>query len=278
MPKKYQMRLLAQNRHDTATLTATSEALPIANTQVSRRSSVWRSTSAGPQVINAELAVPGEISCIAIFRHNLGAGGIQRIEVFRGDDVVYDSGPVSTAVYIPAGIWRAGVDPWEATYNDQLPGNIPLSILWIDQILVGITSYRITIGGGNQAGYYEIGRILAGSYFSPVWNFSWNPKVEWIEPAEHLRTEGGTLYTVGQGDIYRRMSIDLSHLPDADRTRFVAQLGKAGQGADLLLSLYPEGSIMQALEHTVVCRRVVPLSTTHDRFSNWKLPLVFEEI
>lgn len=276
MPKN-QLRILAENLHDTATLTATSEALPIANTQISRRSSVWRSTSAAEQVITGDLAVPSNINCIAIFQHNLGADGITRIEVLRGEDVVYDTGPVSTAIYIPAGIWRAGVDPWEATYNDQLPGNTPLSIVWLPSIS-NATGYRISLAGAGVQGYHEIGRIMVGAYFSPTVNFSWNPKVEWIESAEHLRTEGGSLYTVGGGDIYRRISINLDHLTDADRTQLIVQLGKAGQAGDLLVSLYPEAGAMLALEHTMVCRRIVTLSTTHDRYSNWKLPLTFEEV
>lgn len=274
---KNQLRILADNLHDTATLTATSESLPITNTQISRRSSVWRSTSAAEQIITGDLAVPGNINCIAVFRHNLGANGITRIEVLSGETVLYDTGPVSTAIYIPAGIWRAGIDPWEATYNDQLPGNTPLSIVWLPSI-ANATGYRITLGVAYEYGYHEVGRIIAGAYFSPAVNFSWSPKVEWIETAEHLRTEGGTLYTVGGGDIYRRISINLDWLSDADRTQLISQLGKAGQSADLLVSLYPEGSTMAALEHTMVCRRIVTLSTTHDRFSNWKLPLTFEEI
>ena len=276
MPKT-QLRILAENLHDTATLTATSEALPITNTQISRRSSVWRSTSAAEQVITGVLEVPSNISCIAVFRHNLGANGITRIEILSDSNVVYDTGPVSTAIYIPAGIWRAGIDPWEATYNDQLPGNTPLSIVWLP-IITNATSYRISLGGAGEQGYHEIGRIMVGAYFSPAVNFSWNPKVEWIESAEHVRTEGGSLHTIGAGDIYRRISINLDWLADADRTQLIVQMGRAGQSGDLLVSLYPNGTAMLALEHTMVCRRITSLSTTHDRYNNWKLPLVLEEI
>lgn len=272
------LRILAHNIHDTASLTATSEALPISNTQRSERPLVWRSTTIAEQVIEAALPTGAYIDCIALVRHNLGANGLRRIELLHHDTVVYDSGFVPTALLIPAGIWRAGIDPWGATYNDQLPGSVPMTVHWLAQAHL-ITGYRITVTGTPADGYIEIGRIFVGMTWSPRDNFSWSPQVEWAESGEHIRTEGGSLRTIGAADLYRRVQIQLDWLNDADRTQMITLLAKAGIGADMLISLYPDSeSMMLELEGVMVCRRDGSLNTTHNLHRNWQAPLTFIEV
>jgi len=272
------LRLLARNLHDSAALTATSEALPVSNTQRSERPRIWRSLDVTEQVINAELPVGALVDCIALVRHNLGAGGLRRIELLYGEEVVYDSGQIATAIVIPAGIWRAGVDPWGATYNDQLPGNVPITVHWIDRPYL-VTGYRITLTGEPPAGYMEIARIIVGEAFRPKTNIGWSPAVEWLESGEHVQTEAGSVRTVGLADLRRRVEIDLDWLNDADRSRLVSLLGKAGLGADLLVALYPESqSTMLELEGTLVCRREASVKTTHSQPGNWQTGLTFIEV
>ncbi|MFG1487652.1 hypothetical protein ABMA58_00210 [Oceanospirillum sp. HFRX-1_2] len=275
---KRNLRLLAHNAHDQATLTATSEALPIANTQRSERPMVWRSTDLSEQVIEAQLATGAVIDCVALVRHNLGASGLRRIELLYQGDVVYDSGPEPTAILIPAGVWRAGVDAWGATYNDQLPVDSAVTVHWVPQQLL-VTGYRITLTSANPDGFMQIGRIFAGASFSPEVNFDWSPKVEWQEQGEHLPTEGGSLRTVGLSGLRRKVDLQLSWLSDSDRVQLVSLLGKAGLSADLLISLYPSHeSEMLELEGLIVCRRAPAISTQHTRPDNWQMPQTFIEV
>lgn len=273
------LRIVGLNLHDTATLEVTSEepTLPISYTQRSERALVWRSTNADEQVITGTLASGSLINTVAIIRHNLGAGGLRRIELLVDDDVVYDSGLVPTALLIPAGTWRAGVDPWGATYDDQLPGNLPQTVLWLPSLVLA-TSYRITVTGGDEDGYIEIGRIMVGEYWSPEDNMSWSPQIEWRESGEHLITEGGSLRTVGVGDLRREIAFDLDWLAETDRSRLISLLGRAGMGADLLISLYPGGAQMLELEGLMVCRRRSSVSTTHNRHNNWRSKQSFTEV
>lgn len=273
------VRFVIGNAHDSATLTATSQALPVTNTQRSERGLVWRSVGLGEQVIEGVLRTGHIVSCLAILRHNLGANGIRRIELFNGDEMVYDSGPIPTALLIPAGTWQAGIDPWQATYNDRLPAGLSAAILWLPRPYT-ITCYRITISDlGNPDGYLQISRILLGLTFSPKFNISWSPKIEWQESGEHKITEGGSLRTSGRGDLRRKIDISLDWLNEGDRSQLITKMGQAGIGADILVSLYPEvSSIMQELEGTMLCRRTQSLITTHNLHGNWQLPLTLIEV
>lgn len=272
------IKLLALNLHDTATLSASSEVLPVENTQRSERPMIWRSAGNGPQIITADFAAAAVVDCIAIARHSLSAGGVWRVELLNGQDVVYDSTDQPVAMVIPAGVWRAGVDPWGATYNDQLPSNVALSAHWLDHGYLA-TGYRITITPAATDAYVDIGRIFAGSSFSPSQNFDWNPSIGWMESAEHLMTEGGSMRTVGINGLRRKTSINLSWMNESDRTQLIGLLGKAGLGADLLVSIYPESdSAMLELEGMMVCRRDGALAVTHSMANTWRMPLTFLEI
>ncbi|WP_417594967.1 hypothetical protein [Oceanospirillum sp.] len=274
---KNQLRILADNLHDTAVLTATSEALPIANTQRSERPMVWRSADLQTQVIEATLPTGGWVDCIALARHNLGGAGVLKIEFFNAGTQVGETITAPTALLIPAGLWRAGIDGWGASYNDEMPAGSPLGIHWLDTPVV-IDSYRITLEGGGPDSYIEIGRIFVGLSFSPAVNFNWGLQVQWQENAEHIPTEGGSLRTVGGGDLRRSFALQLDWLNDADRVQLVTQLVRVGLGADLLVALYPKGNDLLQLEHTMVCRRESSFSHTHNHFQNWQASLQFIEV
>lgn len=274
-----QMRILARNLHDVATLTATSEAMPVAYTQRSERPMVWRSANITDQRIEATLFAAEYINCIALSRHNLGDDGLVRIELLNAGQVVHDSGATSTQVLIPAGIWRAGIDPWGATYNDQLPGGSHPGIYWLPEP-VAADSYRLTLSrtAGESGDYFEIGRIFSGLSFSPSVNMSWGAKVEWQDGSEHIPTEGGSLRTMGAGHLRRRFDIQLDWLAESDRQSLIAQLQRAGLSTDLLVSLYPGRGGWLEFESTMVCRRVNTLMHTHNHLNNWQLPLSFLEL
>lgn len=273
------LRILATNLHDTATLTATSEALPISNTQRSERSRVWRSTNLQTQEITATLPTGGYVDCIALARHNLGAEGRVQFQFFRGEYLVHDSGPMPTAMLLPAGVWRAGIDPWGATYNDQLPGETALAIYWLGQP-VAVDRYTCTIESvvDDPEAYFEIGRIFSGLSFSPSVNMNWGGSVRWVDTSEHVRTEAGSLRTVGAHGLHRIFSLQLDWLSEIDRQRLVTELARAGKGQDLLVSLYPQSGGLKELEHTLVCRRATDVAHTHSHFQNWKSTFEFEEV
>lgn len=271
------LRILAANLHDTATLTATSEAMPVAYTQRSERSYVWRSIDLEQQVIEGVLPIGGFVDCLAFDRTNLGGTGTVQIELFSGANSVYDSGQVSTALLIPVGVWRPGIDSWGATYNDQMPGGSTLGVHWLPEPKA-IDRYQLTFNSTGPDSWIEIGRIFVGLSFSPDVNMNWSPAVDWLESVEQRQTEGGSLRSIGGGEPRRKVSVQLDWLSESDRQRLVTQLVKVGLSADLLVSLYPGQGGLRELEHTMVCRRENSFSHKHSRLNNWQTSLSFLEV
>lgn len=269
------MRLIIDNVHDEATLTATSQALPIEYTQRSGRAYVWRSTDTATQVIEATLPDIQYVNALVIYRHNLSASATVKIEPLNGSSVVYDSGDQPQAELIPLGIFRAGIDPWGASYNDKIP--VTSSPYWMP--ILAITGYRITIiDPANSDGFLQIGRIIAGLSFSPEHNPAYGVELTWRENAENRRTEGGSLRTITSNSKARLLNIDLDFLSDSDRTQLTTELVKRGQGADIFVSLYPEQGGVKEIEHAFLARRDSDYSHIHDYYRNWTSNLTFLEV
>ncbi|MCL7931675.1 hypothetical protein [Halomonas llamarensis] len=268
------MRLIIDNVHDSATLTATSEALPVAYTQRSGRAYPWRSADTGTQVIEATLMGPQYLDTGVLYRHNLSASATVQMEFLYDADVVRDTGVQSAAELIPPPLLRLGIDPWGASYNDKIP--VAVQPYWITPTFA--TGYRITINDpANPDGYIQVGRVIAGLSFSPRYNFSYGVKLEWVEQVEHRRTEGGSLRSIGEG-LARRLTLELNYLPEADRTTLTTELVKRGKGADIFISLYPEQGGIKEIEHTFLARRDTSYAHTHDFYNNWQSSLPFLEV
>lgn len=272
------LRIIFDNVHDAATtLTATSEAssnLSIDKTQRSGRSYVWRSLDTSPQVITATYNSPVSINAVIIYEHNLTGLGRVRIEYLLDGRVVFDSGNLIASELIPLGVWRAGVDPWGGDDLTELP-NVQLSVWTPDRF---IDSYRITIDDpDNPDGFIQAARIISGPAYSPKFNASYNPRLDWVDSAEHKRTEAGSINTIG-GNIYRRLTIDLDYLDAADRSALTRQVLKSGKGADTYISLFPEMGGMTEAEHEFLARRENNYGHTHNYFNNWQNQLVYIEV
>lgn len=272
------IRILPENLHDAATVSASSEQMPVAYTQHSGRSYVWRSADAQNQTITATLATPGFIDCIAVSRHNLGSVGRLRVKLFMTgqNEPVYDSLELSTAMFIPAGVWRAGIDQWGATYNDLLPGGSELGIHWMPAPVLA-DRYELEVSSTKTSGYFEIGRIFSGLSFSPEINIDWNPVIDWGDRSEQLETEGGSLRTIKRPG-RRSFDIRLSWLSASDREVLISRLVRGGLGNDLLVSLFPETGGLGELEHTMICRLGSSFSHSLSHYQNWQSSLKFLEV
>lgn len=273
------IRFLSDSAHNTAALTVTSEAMPIENTQGSRRAFVWRSTDTAEQTISGTPAAAATATGLVLARHNLsGAASIQLI-LKLGATTVYDTGTVGTGEIgagdiIPAGTWRAGIDKYGATYNNLLePQHLDL---WFSAVT--FDSYQIIVTDtGNADGFLQIGQIMLGEAFEPSVNMSYGLNLEWIEQTEHHRTDGGSLRSEGTHAAHRRLRIGLDWLNDADRSKLVTELFSAGKRADVYITAYPGDGGLLEIEHAFVARRMSDLGFTHPFFNNWKTQLIFEE-
>lgn len=268
------LRMIVDNVHDNATVTATSEALPAAYTQRAGRSYVWRSTDLTEQVLTATLPSPKFVDAIVLYRHNLSSSSRVRVELLNDVDVVHDSGSVNISGLVALGDFRFGVDPWGATLTDKVP--IQQAAFWVEA--TPITGYRVTITDPkNLHDSMEVGRIIAGTTVEPQFNAAYGLSLEWMDFSEHLRSEGNSLRTLG-GGIARRLSFDLSYMDTNGRAALSrAFLGKS-KGSDVYVSVYPEVGGMQEAEHAFLARRDDSYQHTHNFFSNWQVPITFLEV
>jgi len=96
----------------------------------------------------------------------------------------------------------------------------------------------------NLQGYIEAARLVAGPYWSPKYNASSAPMTP-VDTTDLYRTDAGD-QGADAGYIYRRLPIDLSLMPAADRAAFVNIL-RNSRAYPLLVSVFP-GSADLALE------------------------------
>ncbi|WP_438455300.1 hypothetical protein [Vreelandella venusta] len=269
------MRMIIDNLHDSATLTATSAALPIAYTQRSGRSYVWRSTSTATQVITGTLSSVQPLDGGVVYSHNLSPTAMIRWEFLANGSVVYDSGTVSTAYLVTPPNLRVGIDPWGLTYADALPAD--QTVRWPG--LQFADQYRITISDpANPDGYIEIGRIVIGFAFSPVYNPAYGLSLTWQENAEQVRTEGGSLRTITSNGQSRLLNIDLNFLESGDRTRLTTDLVKVGKQGDIFVSVYPEQGGIKELEHSFIARRENDYGHSARFYNIWQSQLSLAEV
>lgn len=268
------IRFVINNQHDTATLTATSEATPIDYTKDQKRGRVWRSTDATAQLITGTLPSPTHANSLVIGRHNFSSDATLRLILKNGAIPIYDSGSQSVEELIPCGVWRAGIDPWGATFNDQIKPQI--GTLWFD--IQSFDNYELTITDtANPNGFYEVSRIFLGLSFEPTVNFSMNNQLEWFEDVEHERSAGGSLHSNSSSGVYRRLTIPLDWLNEADRTALLSNFYGAGKGSDLYVSCYPEAGGMKEIEYSFIAKRENNYSVKHNIRNNWQSQLVLVE-
>jgi len=270
------MRMVVGSLADSAILLASDSVgdLVVENLQRSEKERVWRSNETSLVTIAGTFVSPQAVNCFVLAGHNLsGAGSVELI--LRLDNVVvYSSGVYLPANHIPAGVWRAGVDPFGATYDDNLPNQI--ARLWMSELVIA-DSFEIKLrDAGNPAGYVQASRLLMGQFLSPEWNMDWGAGVEWLDSSQHVRMEGGALQTIS-GIVTRQVTLNLSHLTESDRVRFEMDLAARGKAQDVFISLYPEQGGMQEVTHMMIGRRQNNIHLPHSYSLGWGTQLTFIE-
>jgi hypothetical protein len=207
-------------------------------------------------------------------RHNLSAIAEIQIKMYDGENqtgnVVYDSGSLIYGDLIPAGEFAAGIDPFGGAFHTP-----PLLIVWFSP--VSIRSFEIIINDpSNVDDYLQIGRLIMGLSFSPEYNFSWGSKLEFVDRSIRTRTSAGGLRTRKQSR-YRRLTLSLNWITDADRSRLSSEF-RAANGRDVLVSAFPDETGIRLSDYTLVAQIVDGTSFTHDFLDNYRLPLIFEDV
>lgn len=268
------LRIIFDNVHDRASLTATTNALPIAYTQRSGRSYAWRSTNLNQQRITATLMPATYLDSLVIYQHNLSVGARVRFEALLGGSVVADTGFRLPSEIKPLGEWVVGVDPWGTSNLAMLP--VRQFVIWLPEITL-CDSYRITIQDPqNPDGYMQIGRIFSGQYYSPENNAVYGMGFENEEFVDQVRTAGKSLRSVGEGSA-RVVSFDLDMLKKTGMEDLALLLMTNSKRKEVYVNMYPEqGGVTEAI-YAFVAKRRSNFSQTNNYFNNWANSHVFEE-
>lgn len=269
------IRLIIDNLHDETTVTATSEALPASNTQRSGRSYVWRSTGVGEQVLTASFPTSRFLNAVVILDYNFSLTASLRFELLIDDDVVYDSGIRTPGEIKPLGIWMAGVDPWGQSDLSSLPTQ--QYVVWLPELTL-CNKYRITIDDPlNPDGYIQIGRIFSGEYYSPEYNPEYGLTFEWQDFSENVRTESGSLRSIGTGTA-RLVSFELPRVKQRGIGELTQLMMSVGREKDVYINIYPERGGLLESEHAFAARRRNNYAHTHSFYGNWQTALQYEEV
>lgn len=194
------------------------------------------------------------VSGIGLGFHNLAEGSTITIRWFDGlnqtGNVVKDSTALSSGTIKPWGEWVPGVDNTAAEWQlDDIFAQV--FFYAFDQI--AWLSCQIDIVAPNNT-QIDLGRLMLGYVFEPVWNYQWGLKFEWIdEGSDRIR-----------GDQYRQFSFKLDYLSDFENDRYEYEKMKATKQRDLLICLNPSATGLERLKNTAIMKRTNNISRTRN--------------
>lgn len=271
------VRLLAENRIDDATLTAIpafTASLPITRAQQSGRA-VARSTGLGTQVIWGNLDNQYSINTLAFSRHNLTGAATVRLKLWdnydRSGTLVLDTGNITTGQAMQAwGDWNWGEVPIDLD-------DFHARCFSHDFTAVSASSFEITLTDeANTDGYFEFARIVLGQSWSPTYNMSYGVAIHWLDSGSQSRTEGGSLRSEPRAQ-YRRWSFSLDALSAAERGELMDELRRAGLSREVFINCYPGAGGALERDGKGLAKLTQMPSAQHAHLNLFTTQLVLEE-
>lgn len=236
------LRIVSDNAIDRASSLAASSAagaLVASNLQLEIKSRVWRATGTSA-TLTATWGAAEPVSCVALPFCNLSPAARIRVRGYSdtgGGSLVLDTGAVP-ACPAPAVVLRGWGALLSTGANAYGYGGGAYARVWFEQTNVR----RLVVDladGGNAAGYIEASRLVAGAYWSPVYNADSGAALTLQDQGSHYRTDAGDLMT-DIGTRNRKLSLNLLCMPPADRAAFASILRGNGMANPLFFSLLPE--------------------------------------
>lgn len=270
------IQVLFDNKHDAATLTASSQQTPPEYTQVNGGSFLFRTLGIENETLTATLESADYLSKVVVYGHNLSPAGTVNVELLLDGDVVAETGFKGVAELIPLGRFRVGIDPWG---GHDLSGLSTVSFEANFELTIA-NAYRLTLKDPtNEKSYLEIDRVFSGAPWSPPpdMNINYGVSLQNKTATRKERTEGGTQIAIGKGG-WREVSFSFDHLEDDEFENFVKEMNKTDDTTVVYISIYPEaGGVIEAI-HSFAAMRQDGYGHTHDRARNRKVPLTYVEV
>ncbi len=130
----------------------------------------------------------------------------------------------------------------------------------------------------NLQGYVEACRLVTGAYWSPTNNPDYGASVTPMDASTHTRTGAGDLWT-DAGPRSRKMPLQLSTLPAADRTALFGIVRRNGMSGAMLVSLFPESADLDLeRDHTIFGKLSSVSAMSIPYYENYSMPLEIEEL
>jgi hypothetical protein len=274
------LRIVANNAADTATITAsaTAGALVPANMQVDQKAKVWRSTEP-TATLTLTWAAPQAIDSIALFWTNFSSSATVRVRPYTN---VTDGAPLIDITYQPD-----PPEPFGHFVFDEFPlarsgaaqsGSPQHEQIWLS---AGVAARKLVLDISDNDvadGYLQVSRIACGMRWELATNMSYGMGVQWVDRAKPGRAESGDLRTEYLSR-YRRLVMKLDWIQStADRDRLLA-LAAAGLGRPMWVAGWPAQADDTPLQQIYALWGAFTAepTLTHPRFGNWAADPTFEE-
>ena len=235
------LRILYKNYFDSASVAVTSSAAGflLANTKINKKSSVWRSTSLSGQTIAGDWGgAVKTISGLALAFSNLIEGSTVRLKLYQeiaDTSPYYDSGirTVWFAYDPPHGFETIGL------ISFAFGGGNNFSMFFNE---VAIKRFEIIVTSpGNPDGYIEVGRIILGKAWTPLYNHDYGAKLDHIDDTEYDEVDSGDpiVYRMPQR---RKLVFDINEMTDDDKAGLNQIRRSHGGAIPVFVSLLPGSS------------------------------------
>lgn len=279
------LRIVPRNFHDEATLAtelAPVTGYPIANTQDTQRSRVWRSTAGTNQYIAGTYAdgLLRTASFAGFFRHRCHGGNV-RLQLYSDaayTTQVYDSGTVAIINVTPTDGLDWGITPYVGgTAIDPFITDAPF---WLWFSGTPHRSFKWSFSSNVSTygyAYWQVCRFFLGNYFSLTYNPQYGITLGVVDQTDRNRSRGASLRT-NVGPSWRTMTMDLARIPESERAAWLDIMKYLGTGRDFVSSLFPGEATRRERDHTINCK-----FTSLDPLERWHLQylkkrLQFEEV
>jgi len=275
------LRIVSDNaleRAATFTASSTAGTLVVANLLQASKSSVHRSAGATPLALTytATWTTGEPIGCVALPYCNLSPTATIRVRAYasNGTTVLYDSG-VTPLPACPAPAARPRGFTAAQAASAYSNGGGACARHWFSQV----TAFKVIVDiadPSNLQGYIEAACMVVGPYWSPQYNASDAP-LTIVDSSKHERTAAGGLVT-DPGFIFRKVPVDLSCMPPADRETFIGLL-RNSQAYPILLSVFPgDADTARERDYTVYGKRSQDSAVAIKYASAYSSTLYVEEL
>lgn len=231
-------------------------------------------TSSRPEVVN----------CFAMLNHNGSTAATWRIVVT--DDAsdanpslrLLDTGFIS--MWVPTvllGTLPWGTFPWDGFDDRAYPSGI--SAFHISESSPVARYIWVYISdAANADGYFEAGRFISGSIWSPAINYNFGASIRYVDNSEIKRTRGGKRLTVNR-PVFRNIEVAFDNLTESEAYgvgfEVSRQLGKTG---DFLIILNPSDTGDLLFKKTIYASLTDTAPIVTNQFDRWQWAISAEEL